>query len=314
MSGKYSYGGGSIYNKGAGKRLESTIYYYGRVTSNYDELGANRIKVRVIGVDDSILDGDLNYAFPMLQKFFHVVPKVGETVLVFIPDVRNPYIDRLYLGPIISQPQNLLKDSDLFSAKSTLSSGIKQAKPAPFTIPENRGVYPDIDTIAIQGRNNSDIILKEKEVLIRAGQFDSKTVNGEIPNFNSINPSYIQVKHDVILDKTAENRTSNLGSVINVVSDKINLLTHKNGTPRFRLNDQDSMVTNEEIEKIINEAHPLVFGDNLIDFLKIFINAFVNHVHSYPGMKPQDLSGSNDIPKLLEYNLESLLSRNIKIN
>tara|TARA_R110000796_G_scaffold58413_4_gene134876 strand:+ start:27366 stop:28307 length:942 start_codon:yes stop_codon:yes gene_type:complete len=311
---KYAYGGGSIYNKGSGKRLETTIYYYGRVTSNFDELGANRIKVRVVGVDDSIIDSDLNYAFPMLQKFFHVIPKIGETVMVFIPDVKNPYIDRMYLGPIISQPQNLRKDSDLFSAKSTLSSGIKQANPAPFTIPENKGVYPDLDSIAIQGRNNSDIILKEKEVLIRAGQFDSATTGGDIPNFNLINPSYIQVKHDAVLADSDDTSNNQLGGVVNVVSDKINLLTHKNGTPRFRLNDQGSMVTDKEIQRIVDEAHPLVFGDNLIEFLKIFINAFTNHVHPYSGMKPQDLSGSNDIPKLLEYNLESLLSRNIKIN
>jgi len=311
---KYAYGGGSIYNKGSGKLLETTVFYYGRVISNYDEVGANRIKVRITGVDDTIVDSDLSYAFPMLQKFFHVIPKIGETVMIFIPDVKNPFIDRMYLGPIISQPQNLQKDNSLFSAKSTLSSGIKQAKPAPFTIPENRGVYPDLNSIALQGRNNSDIILKEKEVIIRAGQFDSATAMGDIPNFNLINPSYIQVKHDAVLSEANDIGKTQLGGVVNVVSDKINLLTHKNGTPRFRLNDQDSMVTDKEIQKIISEAHPLVFGDNLIEFLKIFINAFVNHVHAYPGMKPQDLSGGNDIPKLLEYNLESLLSRNIKIN
>jgi len=195
-----------------------------------------------------------------------------------------------------------------------LNSGIKQAKPAPFTIPENRGVYPDLDTIAIQGRNNSDIIFKEKEVLIRAGQSDSTTGNGDIPKFNSINPSFIQVKHDVVLTESDDTRNNQLGGVVNVVSNKINLLTHKNGSPRFRLNDQDSMITDKEIQKIIKDAHPLVFGDNLVEFLKLFINAFINHVHPYPGMKPQDLSGSNDITKVLEFNLESLLSRNIKIN
>ena len=311
---KFAYGGGSIYNKGSGKILETTIFYYGRVISNFDEIGANRIKVRITGIDDTILDTDLSYAFPMLQKFFHVVPKIGETVMVFIPDVKNPYIDRMYLGPIISQPQNLRRDSDLFSAKSALNSGIKQAKPAPFTIPENKGVYPELDTIALQGRNNSDIIFKEKEVVIRAGQIDSTTIDDEIPKFNSINPSFIQVKHEVVLSETNDRGKPQLGGAINIVSNKINLLTHKNGTPRFTLNDQDSMITDKEIQKIIKEAHPLVFGDNLVELLKLFINAFVNHVHPYPGMKPQDLSGSNDIPKLLEYNLESLLSRNIKIN
>lgn len=314
MSNKYSFAGGSIYNKGAKSRLESTIYYYGKVVSNFDEVGANRIKVRITGVDDTIINDELAYAFPMLQKFFHVVPKIGETVMVFIPDSRNPYIDRLYLGPIISQPQNLYKDSDLFSPKSTLASGIKQAKPAPFTIPENRGVYPNIKDIAIQGRDNSDIVLKEKEVLVRAGQFDSNTSKGDIPNFNLVNPSYIKMKHDVILAEATDNRSAEIGGTINIVSNKINLLTHKNGSPRFKLNDQTDMITDEELRKINEDAHPLVFGDNLVDFIKILINAFINHVHAYPGMKPQDLSGSNDIDKLLEYNLDSLLSKNIRIN
>jgi hypothetical protein len=311
---KFAFGGGSIYNQGSKKRLETTIFYYGKVTSNDDELGANRIKVRIIGVDDSLFEDDLSYAFPMLQKFLHIVPKVGETVLVFIPDIKNPFIDRLYLGPIISQPQNLYKESDLFSSRSALSSGIKQANPSPNTIPENRGVYPPLDSIAIQGRKNSDIILKENEIQIRAGQHDSEVVRGEIPKFNKINPSYIQIKHDVVLSVDEANKTTKIGGAINIVSNKINLLTHENGSPRFKLNDQNSMITDKEIQKIINDAHPLAFGDRLIDFLKVFINAFTNHVHPYPGMKPQDLSGANDIDKLLEYNLESILSKNIRIN
>ena len=305
---KYSHNTGSLYNQGTGKRLDSTIYYYGNVVSNFDEVGANRIKVRIKGVDDALSNEDLSYAFPMLQKFFHVIPKVGETVLIFIPDIKNPFIDRLYLGPIISQPQNLKKDSNLYSAKSALNSGIKEVKPAPFTIPENKGVYPDLTSIAIQGRDNSDIILKEKEIIIRAGQFDSNTIEGEIPKFNIKNPSYIQIKHDVLL------KDSGLNGVINVVSNKINLLTHKGGAPNFKLNDQNSTISEKEMQKIIDNAHPLVFGDNLLEFLKIFMNAFINHVHPYPGLKPEDLSGSNDIPKLLEYKLDTLLSKNIKIN
>tara|TARA_R110000851_G_scaffold848_3_gene2874 strand:- start:3362 stop:4303 length:942 start_codon:yes stop_codon:yes gene_type:complete len=311
---KFAFGGTSIYNQGSRGRLETTIFYYGKVTSNIDELGANRIKVRIIGVDDALSGSQLGFAFPMLQKFIHIVPKVGETVLVFIPDVKNPFIDRLYLGPIISQPQNLYQENDLFSARSALSSGIKEAKPSPNTIPENKGVYPQLDTIAIQGRNNSDILLKEKELVFRAGQFDSKVVRGEIPKFNKVNPSYIQIKHDVTLREETENKESKLGGVINVVSNKINLLTHENGSPRFKLNDQDTMITDLEMQKIINNAHPLVFGDNLIKFLKVFIDAFINHVHAYPGLKPQDTSGSKDIDSLLEYDLDSMLSKNIKIN
>lgn len=311
---KYAFPNGSDYNRGSNKRLETTIYYYGKVVSNYDEVGGNRIRVRINGVDDALKDSDLAYAFPMLQKFFHIVPKVGETVMIFIPDVKNPFIDRLYLGPLISQPQNLYRDSSLFSANSTLASGIKQPKPAPDTIPENKGVYPNLLDVAIQGRDNSDIVLKEKEILVRAGQFDSSVTKGEIPKFNKINPSYIQIKHDVTLTKSDDKKNSEIGGVVNIVSNKINLLTHKNGSPRFELNNQESNISDSEMIRIIEEAHPMVYGDNLKDLLKLLINVIVNHVHSYPGMKPQDLSGSMDIDKLLQYDLDSILSKNIKIN
>jgi len=311
---KFAFGGSSIYNKGARERLETTVFYYGKVVSNEDNLGANRIKARITGIDDSVTRDNIPFAFPMVQKFLHVIPKVGESVLVFIPDVKNPNIDRMYMGPIISQPQLLFKDSELFSSKSALDSGVKEPQPAPFTIPENRGVYPDVKDIALQGRDNTDIRLKEKEVLIRAGQFESDTPKGEIPKFNKVNPSYIQIKHDATLKRGTQNTETEIGGAINVVSNKINLLTHKNGSPRFALNDQNNMISDEELQRIVKDAHPLVYGDNLIEFLKVLINAFVNHVHTYPGMKPQDLSGSNDIDDLLEFNLESFLSKNIKIN
>ena len=306
--------GTSAYNKGSGKRLETTIFYYGNVTSNQDELGASRIKVRIAGIDDHLEIVDLPFAFPMLQKFLHIIPKVGEGVLIFIPDVKNPNIDRLYMGPIISQPQMLFNDNEVFSHKSALDSGVKEPQPAPSTIPENRGVYPNVKDIALQGRDNADVVLKEGEVLIRAGHFESLTAKGQIPKFNKINPSYIQIKHDAILKQATERTEAEIGGAINIVSNKINLLTHKNGSPRFVLNNQDKLISDEELQRIINEAHPLVFGDNLIDFLKVFINAFINHVHPYPGMKPQDLSGGTDIDKLLEFDLNSFLSKNVKTN
>lgn len=311
---KYSFPGTSIYNKDGNKRLDTTIFYYGEVISNIDKIGASRIQVRIIGIDDHITTSELSYAFPMVQKFLHVVPKVGETVLIFIPDVRNPFIDRLYIGPIISQPQMLRGDNIPFSSKSALNSGIVNPNEAPDTVPENKGVYPSINDIAIQGRNNSDFILKEKEVLIRAGQFESKTKTGDIPKFNKINPAYIQIKHDALLKSSTKTTNQELGTVVNVVANKINLITHKDGAPRFVLNDQDSYISPKELERILNEAHPLVFGDTLIEYLNLLKTAFLNHVHAYPGMKPQDLTGATTIPKYNEFNLDSILSKNIRIN
>lgn len=312
MSNKYNFATKNIFNDKTGKQLETTVFLRGIVMSNSDNTDAKRIKVRVRGIDDHLKDEELPYAFPMLPKFLNITPKKGETVFLFVPAMDAPYLDRMYLGPIISQPQMLFKDTYNNGATSGLDSGFVQNRAAPSTLPENKGVYPNNEDIAFQGRDNSDIIFKSKEVLIRAGQFELNTKQGDIPKFNSKSPSYIQIKHNVNLSK--KNDGVELGGVVNVVSSKINLLTHKDGSPRFMLNNQDSMISPEELDKIISEAHPMVFGDLLVTYLKLLRNAFNNHVHAYHGMTPEDLSGRNDIDDYLAFDLDSILSKNIKIN
>jgi len=311
---KFAFGGNSIFNKSGSHRLGTTIFYYGTVVSNYDEFGASRIKVKITGEDDGLTVNELPYAFPMVQKFMHIIPKIGETVLVFIPDVKNSFIDRMYIGPIISQPQKLNKDADPYSSKSTLDSGRRDAQPSPNTLPDSKGVYPNVEDVAFQGRNNADLIFRDNESILRAGQFEVGGTEGDIPKFNRINPSYIQIKNDITLKKQTDSSEEERGGAINIVSNKINLLTHKNGSPRFVLNDQELTITENELQKIVLEAHPLAFGDKLIEYLKLQRAAFANHVHPYPGMKPEDLAGLNNIDKYLNFDLESMLSKNIRIN
>lgn len=299
----------SFQNQDYSKHQKSDrIFYMGVVENNLDPSDCGRIQVRVKGVDDHIpRTADLPYSFPLVQKFVHIVPKVGETVWIFTPDKKNPFMDRLYVGPIISQPQQLNKDPHIISSTSGLSNGFVNPMTAPSTIPENKGSYPKRDEISIQGRNNADVTLKDTEVVIRAGKFLPHDKVDGIPKFNKKNPSYIQIKHNVLVDK------KNSG-VVNVVSDKINLLTHENGNPRFNLTDQDELISEKEMSRILEKAHPMVFGDLLIEYLELFKDVMVNHVHSYNGMPPQDLAGQVKLKKFLEYDVSKIISKNIKLN
>jgi hypothetical protein len=302
--GKFATNAGNYYRNDKTDK----VLHLGVVESNSDDADANRIKVRIKGVDDHIgTTSNLPHAFPLVQKFIHVVPKVGESVWVMTPDINNPFIDRLYIGPIISQPQQLEKDSHVGNATAGLSGGFAKLKAAPSTIPENEGVYPNVGDIAIQGRKNTDITFKDSEILIRAGKFKIRDKIDGIPQFNKDNPSYIQIKQDVTYnDKSV--------SVTNVVSDKINLLTHEEGSPRFSLANQKSMISDDEMVRILDQAHPLVFGDLLIEYLELFKDAMVNHVHAYDGMKPEDMAGQMKIKKFLEFDVSKIISKNIKIN
>lgn len=311
---KYAFGQRSIYNQG---KTSGNIFYFGVVESTVDAHDGGTIRVRIKGIDDHINNtAELPTVFPLLQKFFHVTPKVGETVMVFFPEIENPFTDRVYIGPIISQPQNLYKDNHFYTSRAMMDSGVVKPKEAPSTFPENLGVNPNKEDVAIQGRENSDIIFKKNEVIIRAGKFETTDVKDGVKKFNKKNPAYIQIKHDAIIEDADENNNKKAitGTVTNIVSSKINLLSHEGGQPRFTLNNQTDSITSDELLKILEKAHPLAFGDLLVEYLKLQRNAFINHAHPYHGRKPQDLAGAKDIDKYLDFDIDSILSKNIRIN
>ena len=104
---------------------------------------------------------------------------------------------------------------------------------------------------------------------------------------------------------------------------KINLITHKDGTPRFNQNgnliNQDTQISDEKILEILETAHPLPFGDLLVQYLILLKNAFLNHVHNYNGIPPTDLTVGTTLP-VKEFNSKAedlenrMLSKNIRIN
>ena len=271
----------------------NSIFKYGTVVAVDDSFDGDRVKVHIKGVDSSnySLD-DIPYAFPLIPKTFFVKPKIGETVLVIVQN--GAYEDdRFWIGPIISQPHKIEYDS--ISALSLLKAGLVGPDTAPSTDPDNVGVQFDAEDIGLQGRGTTDVVVKPNEVRIRAG----KTL--DFRKLNRVNPSYMQIKYD----------TDKGESSINIVSDYINLLSYE-GVDKFNLVDPIDLINSDEYANIIKKAHRLPFGDVLIDFMNIFIKAFITHVHAYNGLPP-DLS-QIELKNLLAYQLDKILSNNIRIN
>lgn len=328
FNGKYSREGKNSYQGNGNKDV--TFISRGKVITNIDPDDAGRIKVRVMGVDNNLLDNETFWAFPLLPKHINIIPKEKEAVLIFTFKSTNNKVDRMYLGPVVPQPQYLEKAQYDIEAWDGFSFGRKDFGPAPKNRKKIKGGYPMNEDIAIQGRKNSDITLKPDEVLIRAGKFvykADKANNARSEDefddklgymFNSRTQGYIQVKYNTQI-KALENNDDKgeYGTITNIVSNKINLLTHKEGNPTFALTNQDNLISDEEMQKILKEAHPLVFGDKLLEFLKLLKNAISNHTHKYPGMTPHS-EGSSTFAKAIqemnEYNLDQILSKNIRIN
>lgn len=300
----------------------------GEVISVDDPNSLGRIKVRVKGPiskggDDGVLDDDLPWAFPLLPKYFTSQPKIKEAVYIFTFSKQQQHVDRLYLGPIISQLPQLNFDPYYITALAGFTFGSESPKVSIDTIPEVKGVFPNQDDISIQGRENTDIILKPNQVLIRAGKFVKTNPTKTNPfyfTFNKKTQAYIQLNNDVVLKKGTETEGEDRGTVTNIVASKINLLTHKDGTPIFNLTNQDNLIDDDELLKILSTAHQMVFGDNLLEYLELFENALFFHVHNGNGNLPTDLTTSGNklaldtFKKKAEDLRKNMLSKNIRIN
>lgn len=300
----------------------------GEVVSINDPNYLGRIKVRIKGPrarggDDGILDDNLPWCFPLLPKFVVTPPKPKEAVFVFIFGRDNQHIDRMFLGPIISQPQNLNFDPFYLSALAGFSFGSELPKVSVNTIPQLKGIFPDPSDVSIQGRYNTDITQKNNEVVIRAGKFVPVTVNSNNPfpfTFNSKTQAYIQIKNDIVVIPQTNTQKEERGSVINHVANKINLITHKYGSPIFNVTNQDNLISDDELARILDEAHQLPFGDIVLEYLRLMKDAVLYHVHNGYGNIATDLTGDGNkqaiaIFKSRADDLEKqMLSKNIRIN
>lgn len=303
----------------------------GIVASVDDPDSLGRIKVAINGPahkggDDGTALADLPWCYPMVPKFFSSTPKVGEGAFILILNDKKTHADRLYFGPVISQLSNLNYDSINSTALSSFSFAITNPLSNFDTIPALKGIFPKVDDIALQGRYNTDVILRKNEILIRAGKFvesQPSDVNPFSFQFNDTTQGYFHIRNNIYLEQLDINNTNKeKGSVVNIVGNKINLLTHANGTPRFDLMNQENQISDEVILEILQKAHPLPFGDLLIEYLKLLKNALLNHVHNAYGQAPPTdlISGGNGVLNVAEFKKKSsdlenrMLSKNIRIN
>lgn len=301
----------------------------GEVVSVDDNKGLGRIKVRVkgpinLGGDDGVLDNDLPWCFPLMPKMFSVQPKPKESVYLLNFGRDKQHADRMYIGPIISQSQKLGFDAFYGTSLAGFTFGTQAPNIDVNTIPELAGVFPNPSDVSVEGRDNTDMIHKSNEVLIRASKFIQSTPSTTNPypfKFNKTTQGYIQIKGNVSLNPS----NSIKGTVTNIVSNKINLITHDGGAPRYNVTNQTNLISDEELAKILapeieGGAHRLPFGDVLLEYLRLLKNALYYHVHNGNGNAATDLTTSGNIQALAAFKAKAddlekaMLSNNIRIN
>jgi hypothetical protein len=273
----------------------------------------------LVGQDEEKLK-QLPWSFPLMPKTFQSIPKVGEAVLVFYDGSKEG--QRYYIGPIISQPQ-----FNTYAAKDNATSLLitKGTKPLErvSNSPYTNGAFPKQTDVAIIGRGSEDVILRSdtsstnrndvvsSEVQLRAG-IRTQPLNDPNPNmvgniiFNGTDPAYIQMKYKKGLSKNA-------ASIINMVANRVNIMSNKDANISHDLGDNKNLIQDDKIDGIMDNLHQVPMGDKLVELLKIIKGCILHHVHPWAGME-QCGDWGGYITQLEGYDIDAILSKYVRIS
>jgi hypothetical protein len=124
-------------------------------------------------------DRDPDVFTPLLPLNLTTIPKNGESIKILYYNGSNISQNKLYIGPDHSYP-HLMNDEGVSTSRyhSSIGKGWENPPVGVMTNADSAGTFPNPRDIAIQGRNNTDIILGMEERLPRRKEdyIDSKPV------------------------------------------------------------------------------------------------------------------------------------------
>jgi hypothetical protein len=190
-------------------------WFYGKVVDNQDPLNLGRCRIEVItdrilaiqigagnGFNELLDKWQENDPFvfnSLLPIFVYAVPQVNELVQVYYHNSDAPFLNRYYVQAPFSRVQNIGQEDYNQEQKYTDINGLQISGATAIrnldgTYKESRsqGVFPEPGDKAILGRGTSDLIVKEDEVLLRAGRFRGQLRNNVSPLANP-NRAFLQL-------------------------------------------------------------------------------------------------------------------------
>ena len=303
------------------------------VEDMFSDTPSNGLRIRAKLDTDRPKNGDkklIPWAFPLLPKSVQVVPKVGEGVLIIADEIGGfSNSQRFYIGPVISQPQFNTKCS-AEDGTALLKYSSRNPMPSIDWASDTRGSFPANNDVALVGRGSEDVILKYNEtskvseVDIRAGireegkyystdkgdHYSGKNMAVGNIMFNNIDPAYIQLKYK---SSYATGKGPEANSLINIVADRINIMSNRDTNINHDIHDNDTLVKENAVDDVMNRLHQVPKGDKLVELLEIIKGAILHHVHPWASME-QSGDDPGYIKRLENYDMQKILSDYVRIS
>jgi hypothetical protein len=304
-------GQGNTYSDGN----QSARNIYPAIVVNIDDPSEqNRIIARIINLDQDgnvlggrdreVQDEKLPFCVPMLPEHFHVRPLVGEMVYIFLENPSDNSAPRYWIGPITTSKLKL-KFQDYKEAVKIFEYTIFNINQKVENKPKAATAFPEQADVAVQGRGDADLMLRQREAYLVAGKFKPNSLD-----INTDTPSYLQLKQfdNVTVGPLKAYSQANLQSTnINIFSP----------IGKFRNKDLANFEKNEDLKSLgdfANSLHPMVLGDEVVKLLDLIIRVLLTHVHT----SQNPLLSIPESQALQEYtvdgSLQNLLSKFVRVN
>ena len=203
------------------------LWYYAKVVDNQDPLNLGRVRAQVLTDDteairqsvedfnvvtDAWSEKDPFVFNSLLPIYIWSVPKVDELLQIYYHDTDDAqFLNAYYIQGPFSRIQNIVLENYAQSERYGDIRGIRlngskfiRNTDGSFKNPDPNGVFPDPGDVAVMGRGSTDLVLKENELLLRAGKYKGELVGDKDPVGNK-NRAFLQLsKFDTSKIKEAQ--------------------------------------------------------------------------------------------------------------
>lgn len=195
----------------------NSIFFQCKVLDNQDPLMLGRIRgVRLIDNLDDILKSVTDPPWnpekdpwtardplifnSLLPYFLYQTPKVDELVQVVYVNKDFRYQNQYYIQNTFYSPTAIFKQFN-FGANKFTGTGMQIRDPKPLKNQDgtytdqavHKGVFPEPGDNAILGRGSADMIVKEDDLLLRAGKFKGISLQPNVIPVNNPQRSFLQL-------------------------------------------------------------------------------------------------------------------------